>query len=195
MGDVVFPWDPVTTTELCHFYEVSWPPRCMSCPPPGPAPAHPAVVLHVLQLALLADAKVQEVLPLQLQGLLVGLGAAVQSPQTTPQPGPSTCPPTWLARLTAPAGLGPVSPASPGSSLTRVPEAAGNVQPSHLDGPHGRMPELHHALPIILQLVHALLLAQQLVLLEVLGEDRGGGAGGEDQAGLAPPHPAPTRPR
>lgn len=32
------------------------------------------------------------------------------------------------------------------------------------------MPELQHALPVILQLVHALLLAQQLVLLEVLGE-------------------------
>lgn len=52
------------------------------------------------------------------------------------------------------------------------------------------MPELQHALPVVLQLVHALLLAQQLVLLEVLGEDRGEGAGSEDQAGLVPPpHP------
>lgn len=31
------------------------------------------------------------------------------------------------------------------------------------------MPELHHALSIVLQLVHALLLAEQLMLLEVLG--------------------------
>lgn len=32
------------------------------------------------------------------------------------------------------------------------------------------MPELHHVLPIVLQQVHALLLAQQLMLLEVLRE-------------------------
>lgn len=30
------------------------------------------------------------------------------------------------------------------------------------------MPELHHAFAIVLQLVHTLLLAQQLLLLEVL---------------------------
>lgn len=49
--------------------------------------------------------------------------------------------------------------------------------PGHLDGPHGRVSELHHSLPVILQLVHALLLAQQLVLLEVLGRVRAGWGG------------------
>lgn len=49
------------------------------------------------------------------------------------------------------------------------------------------MPELHHAFPVVLQLVHALLLAQQLVLLEVLGESRG--ADSEDEDVLVPPLP------
>lgn len=40
---------------------------------------------------------------------------------------------------------------------------------SHLDGPNGRVPELHHAICIVLQLVYAPLLDQQLMLLEVLG--------------------------
>lgn len=87
----------------------------------------------MLQLALLADAQVQEVLPLQLQGLLVGLGAAARSPRTVPQPGPSTRPPTLLALPTVPDPAGvslSVFPASLGSSPSegvRVPEAAGSV--------------------------------------------------------------------
>lgn len=40
--------------------------------------------------------------------------------------------------------------------------------PSHLDGPNGRVPELDHALCVILQLVYTLFLGQQLMLLEVL---------------------------
>lgn len=41
--------------------------------------------------------------------------------------------------------------------------------PPHLDGPNGRVPQLQHALCVILQLVYTVLLRQQLVLLEVLG--------------------------
>lgn len=44
----------------------------------------------------------------------------------------------------------------------------GEVGPSHLDGPNGRVPELDHALCVILQLVYTLFLGQQLMLLEVL---------------------------
>lgn len=40
--------------------------------------------------------------------------------------------------------------------------------PPHLDGPNGRVPKLDHALCVILQLVYALLLGQQFMLLEVL---------------------------
>lgn len=55
------------------------------------------------------------------------------------------------------------------------------------------MPELHHVLPIVLQQVHALLLAQQLMLLEVLRES-GERVGGEDEGALVP-LPPPHSPR
>lgn len=156
------------------------------CPHPAAPTAHPAVTLHMLQMAFLADAQVQEVLPLYLQGLLVGLWAAAWSPQATPHPGPSThsaTHPFGWARPLSPSW----SPQPLGSSpmdAAGVPEAAG---PSHLDGPHSRVPELHHALPVVLQLVHTLLLAQQLMLLEVLGESWRGAV--RTRTSQSPPRP------
>lgn len=83
-------------------------------------------------------------------------------------------------------------PGSPGWREQGSPRLRG-LWAGHLDGPRGRVPELYHAFSVVLQLVHALLLAQQLVLLEVLGSR---GAGGEGAALLVPPRPPlPRSPR
>lgn len=65
----------------------------------------------------------------------------------------------------------------------------------HLDGPNGRVPKLHHAICVILQLVYAPLLGQQLMLLEVLGTIEAGTAMSKKMARDTPAAPAcPHRP-
>lgn len=67
--------------------------------------------------------------------------------------------------------------------------------PPHLDGPDGWVPEFHHALCVILQLVNTLLLGQQFVLLKVLGAIEVGSAVSHEIAPDTPhtlPGPVPT---
>ena len=118
----------------------SAPARPRSARSAPPRPAHPAVVLHVLQLALLADAKVQEVLPLHLQGLLVGLGAAVWSPQAAPDlVRPPTHPLGWPCPL--PPLARPGLPSLPGELPDReLPRQRGVSGPRTWMGPTAGCP-------------------------------------------------------